>query len=98
MLMHFVAVKHSTKALLVVGSLVDKVAKLRYNTYLNNTGTQMLKMYTLQRNNTYLICGKFVTLAVAQKNKSSMFRYKTMLAHATQSIKQAGDTVAVFTL
>jgi hypothetical protein len=61
-------------------------------------GSKMLKMYTLQRNNTYLIAGKFVPLAVAQKNKASMYKYKTMLAHATQSIKQAGDTVAVFTL
>ena len=58
----------------------------------------MLNMYTLQRGDTYLVAGKFVTLAEAQKNKTSMYRYKTMLAKATQSIKQAGDTVATFTL
>ena len=55
-------------------------------------------MYTLQRGDTYLVSGKFVTLAEAQKSKSSMYRYKTMLTRATQSIKQAGDKVAVFTL
>ena len=58
----------------------------------------MLKMYTLQRNNTYLIAGEFVSLAVAQQNTTRMYRYKTMLAHATQHIKQRGDTVAEFVL
>jgi hypothetical protein len=83
------------------GFLVAVCAVLRYNTHMLNSkakGSKMLKMYTLQRNNTYLIAGKFVPLAVAQKNIASMYKYKTMLAHATQSIKQAGDTVAVFTL
>ena len=58
----------------------------------------MLNMYTLQRGDTYLVGGKFVSLAEAQQNKTRMYRYKTMLAHATQSIKQRGDTVATFTL
>ena len=58
----------------------------------------MLKMYTLQRGDTYLIAGKFVTLAVAQKSKTQMYRYKTMLAKATQHIAKQGDTVAEFIL
>ena len=73
---------------------------MRYNKHIltKRESENMLNMYTLQRGDTYLVSGKFVTLAEAQKSKSSMYRYKTMLTRATQSIKQAGDKVAVFTL
>jgi hypothetical protein len=57
-----------------------------------------MQMHTLQRGELYLVSDKFVTLAEVLKDKSSLYRYKTMLVHATKDIKQAGDRVVSFTL